>query len=126
MPLTRISMVRGKSASYRASVVRGLYEAMRQTFDVPEDDLFVVIHEVEPENLAYGKTYLGIERSGDLVIVQVTCNNTRSVEQKKAFYAAACANLVADPGLRPEDLFINLVEAERENWSFGHGLAQYA
>ena len=30
------------------------------------------------------------------------------------------------PGLRPEDVFVSLVEVAKENWSLGNGLAQYA
>jgi 4-oxalocrotonate tautomerase len=31
-----------------------------------------------------------------------------------------------EAGMRPEDVFINLVEVAKENWSFGNGIAQYA
>jgi len=34
--------------------------------------------------------------------------------------------LKENPGLRMEDVFINLVECKKENWSFGNGIAQYA
>ena len=60
-----------------------------------------------------------------LVMIQLTVSNTRTVEQKKALYRRIVENLTADPGLRPEDVLINLVEVLPENWSFGHGLAQY-
>jgi 4-oxalocrotonate tautomerase len=126
MPLTRISMRTGQPAAYRAAIARGAYEAMRETFDVPEDDLFVIIHELEVENFIFGRTYLGIERSDDLVILQITCNDTRTLEQKKALYAAVSERLQTDPGLRPQDIFINLIETKRQNWSFGNGVAQYA
>jgi hypothetical protein len=33
--------------------------------------------------------------------------------------------LAESPGVRPEDVMINLVEVLPENWSFGHGEAQY-
>jgi hypothetical protein len=39
--------------------------------------------------------------------------------------ARAAALLAENPGLRPQDLFINLVEVAWENWSFGDGKAQY-
>jgi hypothetical protein len=31
----------------------------------------------------------------------------------------------AQLGIRKEDVFINLVETAKENWSFGNGIAQY-
>ncbi len=126
MPLTRISLQAGKPTKYRRAIMAGVYRAMRETFNVPEDDRFMTVSEHDGENCDYGLQYLGIDRSDDLVIIQITANNTRSVEQKKALYARIAANLKADPGVRPEDVFINIVEVPKENWSFGNGLAQYA
>jgi 4-oxalocrotonate tautomerase len=126
MPLIRISLRAGKPAAYRAALAEGVYAALRATFDVPEDDRFVLIHEHGAEDFAYGAAYLGIARSDDLVIVQITCNDTRGLAQKRALYRAIADNLVREPGLRPEDVFINLVAVRAEDWSFGNGLAQYA
>jgi 4-oxalocrotonate tautomerase len=126
MPLTRISLRAGKPAAYHAALMEGVYAAMRETFGVPEDDRFMMIHEHEPGAFAYGAAYLGIPRSDDLVIIQITCNDTRPAAQKRALYEAIAARLSAEPGLRPEDVFINLVEVKPENWSFGLGRAQYA
>jgi 4-oxalocrotonate tautomerase len=126
MPLTRISLRRGKPAPYRQAIMDGIYAAMRETFEVPEDDRFMVVDEYEAENFSFGRSYLGIARSDDLVIIELVVSNTRSIEQKKALFAAIKDRLTADPGLRSEDIFINLVEVMKENWSFGHGVAQYA
>ena len=126
MPLTFISMRAGKPAAYRQAVFDNLYRAMRETFDVPEDDQFMTISEHEAENFRYGASYLGIARSDDLVLIQISVRNTRSVEQKKALFRRIAELLGENPGVRPEDVFVNLVEGVKENWSFGHGLAQYA
>ena len=126
MPLTRISLRRGKPAAYRKAILDGVYLAMRETFNVPEDDRFMVISEHDAENFSYGADYLGIRRSGDLVIIQLAVSNTRGIAQKKALFARIVARLTKDPGLRPEDIVINLIEVAPENWSFGHGIAQYA
>jgi len=125
MPLTRVSLRRGKPAAYRAALLDSLYRAMRETFDVPEDDRFMVLTEHDEADFSYGADYLGIHRSADLVIIQITVSNTRSAAQKKALYRRITERLTDSPGLRPEDIFINLVEVLPENWSFGHGLAQY-
>ena len=85
MPLTRISLRVGKPTKYRRAIMDGVYRAMRETFNVPEDDRFMTVSEHDREN--YGLQYLGIDRSDDLMIIQITANNTRSVEQKKALYA---------------------------------------
>ncbi len=126
MPLTRISLKSGKSPAYRRALMEQIYQAMRESFDVPEDDRFMTISEHEGSGFDFGPSYLGIERSDDLVIIQITANNTRSLAQKKALFAAIAERLSAEPGLRPEDIFINLTEVPKENWSFGLGLAQYA
>jgi phenylpyruvate tautomerase PptA (4-oxalocrotonate tautomerase family) len=60
------------------------------------------------------------------VIIQITWNEGRTVEQKKALYKTIAQGLTATPGIRPEDVLINLVEVKKENWSFGNGVAQYA
>jgi 4-oxalocrotonate tautomerase len=125
MPLTRISLRAGKPASYRRAIMQGVYQAMRETFDVPENDRFMTVSEHDGDSFDYGADYLGIERGDDLVMIQITANNTRTLEQKKALYAAIVASLKSDPGIRPQDVLISLVEVPKENWSFGHGLAQY-
>ena len=65
-------------------------------------------------------------QGGDAVFIQVTANNTRTTDQKKALFRRLAELLGEDPGLRSEDLFVSLVEVEKENWSLGNGLAQYA
>jgi phenylpyruvate tautomerase PptA (4-oxalocrotonate tautomerase family) len=125
MPLTRVSLRRGKPAAYRKAVLEGLYLAMRETFGVPEGDRFMTVSEHDEDGFVYGADYLGIQRSEDLVIVQLTVSNTRPVEQKKQLYRRIVERLTENPGLRAEDIFINLVEVLPENWSFGLGEAQY-
>jgi 4-oxalocrotonate tautomerase len=126
MPLVRVSLRQGKPAAYRKAILDGVYRAMRATFDVPEEDRFMVINEHDETDFSYSNNYLGIGRSDDLVLIQITANNTRTTEKKKAFYRQIVENLEADPGVRGEDVFINLVEVLPENWSFGNGIAQYA
>ena len=127
MPLVRIDCPAGKPASFRRAISQGVYQAMRDTFEVPVNDLFQVLSESGPgTELVRPDQYLGIKYSDDLTFIQITCSDTRTVDQKKAFYAAIADNLVKDPGLRREDIFINLVEVRKENWSFGNGIAQYA
>jgi 4-oxalocrotonate tautomerase len=125
MPLTRVSLRRGKSTAYRQAILEGLYLAMRETFNVPEGDRFMTISEHDEDGFLYDPNYLGIQRSDDLVMIQLTVSNTRPLEQKKRLYRSIVEHLTRNPGLRPEDILINLVEVLPENWSFGHGEAQY-
>ena len=125
MPLIRVDLRRGKPAEYRRSLLDGIYQALRETFDVPEADRFMVVTEHETPDFDCDPAYLGIVRSDDLVIIQLTVSNTRNVTQKKALYRRIVELLVERPGVRPEDVFINLVEVVPANWSFGYGVAQY-
>ncbi|QGZ63651.1 tautomerase family protein [Paraburkholderia acidisoli] len=126
MPLTRIALRAGKPAPYRKALVQGVHAALMETFNVPEDDQFMIVNEMDADNFVFGRHYLGVERSDDLVIIQIAANNTRGQEQKKALYAKIADNLARNPGVRKEDVFVNLVTVAREDWSFGNGLAQYA
>lgn len=126
MPLTRISLRKGKPAAYRQALMDQIYEALRESFEVPPDDRFMIVTEHDETGFDFGRGYLGIERSDDLVIIQITVSNTRSIEQKKALFQSITRRLAESPGLRPEDVFINLLEVAKENWSFGNGEAQYA
>ncbi|HET9158658.1 MAG TPA: tautomerase family protein [Myxococcaceae bacterium] len=126
MPFVRIDLPRGKSPEYRRTVGDVVYEAMIQTINVPANDRFQVITEHPAEELIIDRTYLGIERSADCVLIQVFLNEGRTTELKKAFYRAIADGLNQRLGLRKQDVFITLVEVKKENWSFGNGEAQYA
>ncbi len=126
MPLAHIAMRTGKPDSYKQAIFDGLYRAMREALDLPEDDQFMVITEHDAASFRYGRSYLGIARSDDLVFIQLTVNNTRPLDQRKALFRRVVEILSEEPGLRPEDVFVSLVDVAKENWSFGHGLAQYA
>jgi 4-oxalocrotonate tautomerase len=125
MPLARIDLPVGKPADYGRAVADVVYEAMIATLNAPENDRFQVISQHTRETLLIDPTYLGIERSADALIIQLTLNEGRTVEVKKAFYKAVADGLHQRVGLRREDVFINLVEVKKENWSFGNGIAQY-
>jgi phenylpyruvate tautomerase PptA (4-oxalocrotonate tautomerase family) len=126
MPLTRIDLRKGKSSDFKKAVMDGIYTAMRETFDVPEDDRFMTITEHDADTFSFGRSYLGIDRSDDLVVIQITANNTRTVDKKKLLYARIAERLAASPGIRKQDVFVSIVEVPKENWSFGNGAAQYA
>ena len=126
MPLVRIDLRQGKTAGYRQKVGDAIYRAMLETINVPEHDHFQVMSEHPGEGLIYDPTYLGINRTDDVVFIQITLNTGRTLEQKKALYKRIAELLAQDPGVRPEDVLINLVECAKEDWSFGNGIASYA
>jgi len=125
MPLIHISLRAGKPEAYRQAIFDSLYRAMRDALSVPEDDQFMTISEHDAANFRYGNAY-GVARSADVVYIQITVFNTRTAEQKKALFRRIAELLGKKPGIRAEDVFVNIVDAAKENWSVGHGLAQFA
>ena len=125
MPLLHISLRSGKPAAYRQAIFDGLYRAMRETLNVPEDDQFMTITEHDPANFRTGTGY-GVARSENVVYIQITVFDSRTAEQKKALYRRIAELLGENPGIRSEDVFVQVLNAPRENWSVGHGLAQFA
>jgi 4-oxalocrotonate tautomerase len=126
MPLVRIDLPAGKPSTYIRTIADVVYDTMLAALNVPAHDRFQVITEHDPAQLIIDPSYLGIERSADAIIIQVTLNEGRTLELKQAFYKGVADGLHERLGMRREDVTINLVEVKKENWSFGNGVAQYA
>jgi 4-oxalocrotonate tautomerase len=124
MPLIHVSLCAGKPEAYRQAILDGLYRAMREALSVPEDDQFMTITEHDAANFRHGHAY-GVARSADLVYIQITVFDTRTTEQKAALFRRIAELLGENPGIRPEDVFVVVLPAAKENWSVGHG-AQFA
>jgi len=125
MPLVRISLRQGKSEEYKKALADGVHRAIVEGADVPSQDRFQIITEHPASGLIYDPSYLGIQRSDDIVMVQITLSTGRKLAQKRKLMKRMAEILQENPGLRPQDLMINLVEVGWENWSFGNGEAQY-
>lgn len=125
MPYLHIALRAGRSQAYRQAIFDSLYRAMRETLNVPEDDQFMTLTEHDAANFRYGNAF-GVTRSDDLVYIQITVFNTRTAAEKSALFRRIAALLGESPGLRPEDVFVTVLEAAKENWSVGRGLAQFA
>lgn len=126
MPLVRISLLEGRSKSAIEKISNVVHQAMVETISVPPQDRFQLVTEHPKGCLVYDPDYLNIRRSDEVVFIQITLNQGRSLELKKALYARVAELLHQEAGLRKEDVLINLVEVPKENWSFGNGIAQYA
>jgi len=126
MPLQHISVVSGKDHTYRKAIADGVHRALVETCGVPPDDRFQVITEHADANLVCSPSYLGISHGRAPVFVQITLNRGRSVAKKRALYARIADLLFESAQVPRADVIISLVEVEKENWSFGNGLAPYA
>ena len=125
MPLVRISLMRGKSAAHIRLIADGVHKALVETFDVPANDRFQLIDQYERDGFLYDADYLDIHRTDDVVCINIVVSRTRDTATKQAFYKALAENLSRDPGLRSENIMVILSPNDREDWSFGKGLASY-
>lgn len=127
MPLARINVPATTSDAAVRAISDTVYEALRETANVPENDKFQVITRHAADELIYpADGYLGVSYTPAIVFIQVTWNAGRSTDVKKAFYRAVADGIHASTGIRKEDVIINLVTVQREDWSFGGGEMQYA
>jgi phenylpyruvate tautomerase PptA (4-oxalocrotonate tautomerase family) len=124
MPLVRISLLKGRPAGLRRQIGDAIHRALVETISIPARDRFQILTEHEPGDLVYDSEYLGIARTDQIVIVQITMSVGRTLAQKRALFRRIAEHLAA-LGLRREDAWINLVEVAKENWSFGLGEASY-
>src|SRR4051812_41171066 len=125
MPILDISLRAGKPDAYRQGVLDSLYPAMGETLDGPEEDQFITITGRDAANFRSGDAF-GIHRRDEFVDIGITVFDTRPAEQKKALFKRIAELLGESPGIRPEDVFVTVLGAAKENWSVGHGLAQFA
>jgi len=126
MPFTQISLRKGKSLDFRRQLMEEIYLAMRESISIPENDRFATITELEDGNFNNSGDYVGIDRSNDIVFIQITLNRGRTTDKKRALYAKLAERLNANLGVRREDVVISLLEVSPEDWSLGNGEAQYA
>lgn len=126
MPLVKIWLRRGKNPEYLKTLADCVHEALMAQANVPADDRFQIINQLEEDALIAHPSYGGVTRSNDLVVIEITLNAGRTVEIKKNLYADIAGRLGRAIDLRPDDVMISLVEVTKENWSFGGGKATYA
>ena len=124
MPVTRIAIRDGKPSEYKQALLDEIYQAMRETVAIKDGDRFMTITEHGADAFAYG-AFLGVDRSDDLVQIQVFWAPGKATEDKLAMYRRIVERLGANPGVRPEDVLISVTEIAAENWSFGLGEAQF-
>jgi len=126
VPFTQISLRKGKSIEYRRELMEEVYLAMLDSINIPENDRFATVTELEEGNFNNSGDYLGINRSDDIVYIQITLNGGRTTDKKKALYSRIAERLNTKLGIRTEDIVISLLEVSPEDWSLGNGEAQYA
>ncbi len=121
MPMTRISLLKGKSTEYLRAISDSTHQALVDAFETPADDRFQIIHQHEPGELVFDRHYMGGPRSDDFVLICVTAGRLRSTATKQAFYKRLVELLAKSPGMRPEDVMVVINTTQADEWSFSAG-----
>jgi len=125
MPFIRVSYLEQQYEDHQLErISQTIMSSLVLHFHVPEDDLFQVFHAHKTGEFYYSKNYLDVERSDELLYIQITLKSGRTIKQKTSFYEALAEQLSKTLPMRKEDVFIVLVDTEFEDWSFGNGVAQ--
>ena len=127
MPLARIDISKNASDQLVRIVSDAVYRAMVEVANVPAHDKFQIINRHAPDEIIYPQEgYLGVQYTAGIILIQVTWVAGRSTDIKKKFYRQIADEIHEKGGVRKQDVWINLVDCSREDWSFGNGEMQYA
>src|SRR5712691_3016763 len=117
MPLVKIYARDNKNDAELRAIGDGVHDALVAQANVPADDRFQVLNRLDRHLIVAHPSYGGVNRSENIVIIEITLNAGRTVEVKKKLYADIAARLER-LGVRPDDLLVSLIEVTKENWSF--------
>jgi hypothetical protein len=124
MPLLRFDIYEGWSDGEVKTMLDAVHRAMVSAFGVPERDRYQIVHRHPASRMIMEDTGLDIPRTPRFVFIQVT-TRPRTREMKEFFYRLAVEEIGKCCGIAPSDVMINLVTTTDEDWSFGHGRAQF-
>ncbi|MGA7545831.1 MAG: tautomerase family protein [Methyloceanibacter sp.] len=124
MPLIHIDLIEGRSHAELKTLLHAAHRAVIAAFGVPIRDRYQIVQQHPRAHMIVEDTGLGLKRSDKVVVVQVT-TRPRKKKQKEAFYRLLCEELEQACGIAPSDVVVTMVENSDEDWSFGHGRAQF-
>lgn len=124
MPLLYIDLIEGRTPAEVKALLDAIHDAVVDAFGVPPRDRYQVVHTHPAHEIVSWDTGLGIDRSSRLVVLHVV-SRRRTREMKEKFYELLASNLADRCGVDPVDLIVSITENSDEDWSFGHGRAQF-
>jgi phenylpyruvate tautomerase PptA (4-oxalocrotonate tautomerase family) len=124
VPLVRIDVQQGRTASELRLLADTVQEVMLDVFAAPPRDRYQIITEHRVGHIIAEDTGLGFERTDGVVVIQIF-QQGRTEEQKRAVYRELASRLAADCAVEPTDLIVSVTANERADWSFGLGRAQF-
>ena len=124
MPLLRFDLIEGRTDAELKALLDAAHRAMLAAFNVPPGDRYQIVTEHKPSRMIVEDTGLGITRSDKVVFLQVT-SRPRGRAAKETFYRLLAEELERSCGIAPADVVVSFIENTDEDWSFGHGRAQF-
>ncbi|OXA97209.1 tautomerase family protein [Flavobacterium oncorhynchi] len=125
MPFVRISLPKKLSQETKNTISESIHYSLIEEFNIPKEDYFHVIEELEPHQIKYPESYLGISHSDEIIYVQITAGQGRTLEQKKKLYHQIATRISSTTSILINNVIIVLLENNgHENWSFGNGEIQ--
>ena len=124
MPFVRISLSKGLSQKVRDYISQAVHQSLIQDFNIPENDYFHIIEELDGSQIKYPSSYLGISHTGNMIFIEITAGAGRTVQQKERLYSRIAKSISAETNFRIEDIIIVLTENSVNDWSFGLGERQ--
>jgi len=122
MPFVRTALRHGTEPGRRQTIVRGIHDALVEGIGMPEDELFNLVTEYRDGEFFFDRSFNGIARSDDVIVVEITMRRGRSDAMKRALYAAITRNLETNAAVSPKDVFIFMHENDYSDWSVGNGV----
>jgi phenylpyruvate tautomerase PptA (4-oxalocrotonate tautomerase family) len=125
MPFVRISLPKSFSQETKENVSLSVHHALMREFNIPANDYFHIIEELEPKQIKFPETYLEVAHTADIVYIQIIAGQGRTVEQKRALYREIAERITRSTTITKNNIIIVLLENEGpQNWSFGNGEIQ--
>jgi ketosteroid isomerase-like protein/phenylpyruvate tautomerase PptA (4-oxalocrotonate tautomerase family) len=122
MPFVNIALARGKSGQYLEAVSRAVHEALVTELGMKPEDEFQLIHQHEPGEMVFNRSFRGGPRSDDWIVFTITDGLERGEQAKRRFYKTLVRLLEAGPGVQPADVFVMMTVTPPENFSFADGV----
>ena len=128
MPFVKIHVLEGRYDEARLdSVSNAIQQALRAELGMAPDELFQVIHILQPGQFRHTRSFLGLNYSDDLIWLELTLIAGRLAKEKRLGLLKALNDRIVDAAhISPDDLLITFFETAEENISFGRGFAQRA
>lgn len=122
MPFVRTAVPARMEQTRRTAVVQGIHDALVEGIGMPEDELFNLVRAYDEGEFFFSRSFNGIARSENVIVVEITMRRGRSDAMKRALYAAIASNLETNAAVSPKDIFIFMHENDYSDWSVGNGV----